>query len=378
MSCTEGFENEYESVPNYTPPAVPTSPTPIPTVVGSYVSTPITTVTPSTTETIIPTQIVTFTNTATATPVPPTATNTATATFTPTPTPTVTYTPTPSPTPTTDPSLFISQWKTDNSGGVTTNTQIILPLESTGTYNFTVNWGDGSSNVITSWNQAETTHTYSSAGTYTVTISGTIRGFRFNNSGDKTKIINIAQWGALRVGNSGGYFYGCSNLNATATDALNLTGTTNLSAMFATARSFNGAIGNWNTSSVTNMNFLFHDTYFNQPIGNWDTANVTNMNRMFHTARGFNQPIGNWDTSKVTDMGVMFLSATSFNQNIGNWNTSKVTDMGAMFSGASSFNQNLSSWCVSLIPSKPSSFDSTTTAWLNKPASQPQWGQPCS
>jgi surface protein len=41
---------------------------------------------------------------------------------------------------------------------------------------------------------------------------------------------------------------------------------------------------------------------FNQPIGNWDTSNVTNMSFMFENASSFNQPIGNWDTSNVTNM----------------------------------------------------------------------------
>ena len=45
---------------------------------------------------------------------------------------------------------------------------------------------------------------------------------------------------------------------------------------------------------------------FNQPIGDWDTSQVTNMHYLFKGAAAFNQPIGKWDTSKVTDMGGMF------------------------------------------------------------------------
>jgi hypothetical protein len=88
---------------------------------------------------------------------------------------------------------FISTWKTDNqTTGSSTATQVRLPLESSGTYNFKVDWGDGSASTITTWNDVNTIHTYAAAGTYTLTIVGTITGFRFNNSGDREKIINIS------------------------------------------------------------------------------------------------------------------------------------------------------------------------------------------
>jgi len=58
--------------------------------------------------------------------------------------------------------FFTSTWKTDNvhpSSPYNTYTKKIkLYLVSSGTYNFIVDWGDGSESHITTWNQAEVTH----------------------------------------------------------------------------------------------------------------------------------------------------------------------------------------------------------------------------
>ena len=126
---------------------------------------------------------------------------------------------------------FSSVWNTSESG-TTNDNQVKLPLESGGDYLFLVYWGDGTVDKITRWDQSELTHTYSSPGIYTINITGKIIGWRFNNGGDKEKLIEIKQWGDLRLGNSGRNFYGCANLNITAMDVLNLEGTTTLEQAF--------------------------------------------------------------------------------------------------------------------------------------------------
>ncbi len=252
---------------------------------------------------------------------------------------------------------FLSRWNTALiSPGSTSSQQIKLPLESSGSYNFTVDWGDGISDTITIWDQTEVTHTYATIGIYDLIIDGMLVGWRFNNVGDKLKIIEISQWGNIRLGNSNSYFYGCSNLQLTATDALNLTGTTTLNQAFKDCINLgnSGNMNNWDVSGIKSMRSMFQNfdetSSFDQPISNWDVSAVTDMESMFWGSSSFNQPIGDWNVSSVTIMGGMFLAASSFNQPIGDWDVSSVTSI-SMFNGASSFNQPIGDWDISSVTS---------------------------
>ena len=324
-----------------------------------------------------------------------------------------------------EPKPFISVWNTSISG-TSNNDQITLPLTSQGSYDFTVNWGDGSNDTITQWNQSEVIHTYSSSGKYEVEITGDIEGWRFDFSGDRRKILEIKQWGSLKLGNQGNYFYGASNLQITATDILDTSGMTNftnmfswtesittipnieqwdtssitnMSGMFSRATLFNQPLNEWNTNSVKDMGSMFSDaTSFNQPLNNWntsslitmqnifngassfngsvnswDTSSVTYMPNIFRDATSFNQPLNSWDVSNVTYFGYMFNGAESFNQPLNNWDTSSTTFMSSMFGGADSFIQDISSWCVTNIGSKPFSFDENAE-FESLTLLQPNWG----
>jgi surface protein len=283
-------------------------------------------------------------------------------------------------------SLFISTWKSDNvsSSGSSGPCQIRLPLEHKGTYDFKVEWGDGFSSDVKC--RDDGFHTYSGPGTFILRISGTIRGFCFNYGGDRLKILSISQFGCLNVGKSGGYFAGCSNLSLTATDSMDLTGTTdlsfmfceciklnynfygfdtsevtNMSSMFSGATAFNGDIGCWDVSKVTNMNGMFSQAIsFNQDLSSWDTTNVTNMHSMFNGASAFAGDIGAWNISKVQNLSFMFCEARAFNADIGGWNISSVLHLRSMFANAIKFNQDLSSWDVSSVVDSRMMFDSAS------------------
>jgi surface protein len=307
---------------------------------------------------------------------------------------------------------FISTWKTDNlSTGSSNSNQVKLPLIPDGSYNFYVNWGDGTVSSIAAWNQPEVTHTYAAIGTYTISITGYIRGWDWGTgttsatptTGDRLKILTITQWGCLRFvdkgdGNGGtliwGAFYNCSNLTLlTVVDTPNFEGTTSTLGMFRGCSAittinninrwnvsniqifrnmfremalFDDNVGNWDTSNATNFVSVFTGTSATSPgkfnnggsssINNWNTSKVTSMNAMFAFQPSFNQNIGAWDVSKVTDMTNMFRGTTvapygTFNNggsdSIKNWNTSSVTIFNSMFSGQINFNQEVGLWNIS-------------------------------
>ncbi|MFX1237677.1 MAG: BspA family leucine-rich repeat surface protein, partial [Promethearchaeota archaeon] len=272
---------------------------------------------------------------------------------------------------------FLSRWDTTRTGvGSSDSNQVYLPLLPSGTYDFNVHWGDGSNNTITQWDQAEACHNYASPGIYNITIFGTIVGWSFKDGGDGLKMLEIKEWGPLSLGNIGHYFYGCYNLEITACDVLNLTGTTtlegtfgycnfekirnlnqwdtskvvNMKEMFHGCDNFNQDMGEWDVSSVMDMSWMFcYALSFDGIISGWDVSSVTDMSYMFAGANAFNQYIGNWDVSSVTDMSYMFRLAHSFNQDISNWDVSSVTNMNSMLSGAISFNQELADWDISSV-----------------------------
>ena len=131
-----------------------------------------------------------------------------------------------------------------------------------GTYNGTIDWGDGNTSANTYANRS---HTYASSGDYTVTISGVLTGWNFANSATsyRNSIKEILQWGQLRgLGLTNlNLFYNCSNLVLTGvTDTPNLVGVTSLASMFFGCTSITTVnnMNSWDVSSVITMNSVFY------------------------------------------------------------------------------------------------------------------------
>ena len=305
------------------------------------------------------------------------------------------------------PKVFESVWKVS-----TDDSTLFFPGGSGDTCNYTIDWGDGSTDSYTSCEEYHS-HTYASAGTYNIKVTGTINKWscqKFVNANldpsicgtfcndaeddvwyamcmeacgetqraicgndlsmdgivDKFPVlIGIESFGP--VGLTSRSFANANQLTyVSSKDIPNANTLTDMGHMFSGAVLFNSDIGNWDTSQTQTMSYMFYGaSSFNQSLSAWDTSNVTRMNNMFHYASAFNGDISGWDTSNVTEMGYMFDGASAFNQPLNSWNTSKVKDMRFMFVDAKSFNQPLHSWDTSNVESMSRMFSYATS--FNQP-----------
>jgi len=248
---------------------------------------------------------------------------------------------------------FITRWNlaTAGSGG----TQLTFGVETSGTVGYTwqeVSPGTASGSGTFTGSTATIT-SLPSAAVIDLSISPTnFNRFIVNDGTDKNRLTDVRQWGTTAWTSMERTFFGCSNLQISATDVPDLGAVTSMKHMFFRCSVLNGPanIGTWNTTNVTDMSYVFgDDAAFNQNIGTWNTANVTTMAGMFSGASAFNQPIGTWDTGNVTNMGYLLFGAYTFNQPIGTWDTGNVTSMECMFFYAYAFNQPIGSWNTSSV-----------------------------
>ena len=260
-----------------------------------------------------------------------------------------------------DPSHFTMVWRVPIAGDV-----ITLPLVNGFNYNFTVDWGDGSSSTVTSYSDIDKNHTYTSAGDYVVTLVGSAERIGLNNSGnDRFKLISIPYLGNLNYISLEGAFYGAENLEYFAGGTTS--SVTTMSNMFRNCNSLSNIdLSTFDTSNVSSMSGMFYDAdgITNLDLSSFVTTSLQDMSYMFYQAENIaTLDISSFDTSSVTDLTFTFrgmsdlasLDLSNFNTanvlgmsgafaymtsltslDLSSFNTSNVTSMGAMFEGSSS------------------------------------------
>ena len=214
---------------------------------------------------------------------------------------------------------FISVWKVEDK-----NLQVVLPVPRGFNYDFQVDWGDGAQGEVTAWNDEDAAHTYAQAGTYTITISGTVEAWSFwKVPHSKDMIIAVNDLGSVGWRNFFGAFLACENLKEVA---------------------------GGDTSQVTDMRYMFHLADSALPdTSDWNTESVTNMSGMFWQASAANPDVSAWNTAAVTDMSYMFANATAANPDVSAWNTTQVQSMRSMFYRTKVAYPNVATWSFTRI-----------------------------
>lgn len=254
---------------------------------------------------------------------------------------------------------FNTVWETTGD-----NQEITIPTTGTG-YNYTVIWGDGTSDT---GQTGDASHTYTTAGIYTVSIRGDFPRIFFSGSTttNRRRIINVSQWGFNIWQSMEGAFFGATNMTVSATYSPILTQVTSMESMFEECAALtNEDFSSWNTSNVTTFKNLFRKaSNFRGAIGAWNTSNVTDMSFAFEQATNFNVTIGDWDVSKVTTMEAMFKGVSANNRNrisdsrLGDWDVSAVTNMKEMFK-FTNYGGNLNNWNVGSVTTMEEMFNNT-------------------
>ena len=205
------------------------------------------------------------------------------------------------------------QMQFDTSGGKT------ITIPGTVGSSFTVDWGD---TTITTETGGTISHTYASGiPTSIVSIgaendSGAFTTFAFNNSGSKSDLLDVPQWGSIVWSSLSSMFRGCNNTSfqISATDAPIIIGT-------GTSRS---------------MAYMFNNAdYFNSDINHWDISNITGggstIRDMFNSADNFNQNLSSWNiqtTSAYAMLSSNNMSTENFTDTIVGWAVTVYKNLG--------------------------------------------------
>ncbi len=186
---------------------------------------------------------------------------------------------------------------------------VILPLIEGYDYNFTIDWGDGTTNTIEGFDDSNREHSYAEAGTYRVMIRGKMPVWKYydpsggTNNGTPQHLISIDDWGnvgyGLKVQNFDYMFFNCINLESIP--ELNVAGQM-LRGMFGNCVSLTDAILKNISSSVSYMETAI-------PID--DRRFETIFDNLYPNYTSFNQPtigipagaIPQTLTDKATDKG---------------------------------------------------------------------------
>lgn len=236
----------------------------------------------------------------------------------------------------------------------------------TDSVNGTIDWGDGNTENYTAANPITFSHTFATAGTYTVVVSGTWRKFKWNNTNARDAITTVSHLGSCGWESLEQMFWNCKNLTSFTAGNCDTSAVTDmsnfLSMSFVTATMTSCNLTGMDTSSVTDMAEAFNGQNILTEyvgIGALDVSSVTNFQSCFSSCpKLLTLDLSSWNTSSATNMRSMFSnsfngsgSLGNINVNLAGWDVTNVTNTSYMFNGCRYVESygDLSGWVFSSV-----------------------------
>lgn len=242
---------------------------------------------------------------------------------------------------------FITEWT------VSANDTITIPIG--GTCDCTVNYGDGTEVKISNQWDSNKSHTYTNAGTYTVTIKGKCTVFSTNGCNCKDKLTKIVQWGS--TGFDYVRFLDCTNLKGPIPipSKNSLKNTTSMYQLFLRCSNLDGEIpeklfyGCNKVNSFTNAFNGCNNLTGNIPENLFkDCTDATEMNALFAGCSGLTGNIPEnlfKNCTKITNVRELFLGCSKLTGTIPEnlfKNNTEITNFWGTFHNCSSLTGELS------------------------------------
>jgi len=175
---------------------------------------------------------------------------------------------------------------------ITTNTIIKLALTRSTSDNAVINWGDSTTTNVSS---SIVTHAYVS-GTYTLSISGQLTGFNgfYDNNSGANYLTEINSWGSIGLINLD---FACNNIPNVPIPTSIPTTVKSTRGMFENSFYNRSDITAWDVSRLTDMSYMFNNSFFNKDISQWFNTSVVDvsMNNMFVGEPPFTQDLSTWN-----------------------------------------------------------------------------------
>ena len=224
-----------------------------------------------------------------------------------------------------------------------------IPCSDTGTFNAVIDWGDGSTDTITTFDAAALQHTYATAGTKTIKVSGTFPNIRFSNGGDRSKVLSVLNLGVVGWLDLKNAFYGCNNLSAFIAGATNTASVVEFAGMLRNCLSLDfNQLTTLSTVSSTDFKNMFKGCTSVKTIDctSFQTSRAVDLSSMFQNCSSLTDVINvEWfnieDLNSVGDLDDFMTDVTlptaRYDQLLINWDAQTVRDGLSPNFGASTY-----------------------------------------